>query len=102
MYCSNCGKDIGEQPIFCQFCGSRVAPLPVIGPNLATRRFVRVSTDKKIAGICAGVARYLDIDTSVVRAVWALSVLVCGTGLLAYLVLWIVMPLEAKYPMLPA
>jgi len=28
MYCSNCGKNIGEHPVFCQFCGTRVAPEP--------------------------------------------------------------------------
>ena len=64
--------------------------------------FARFSADKKIAGVCAGVARYLDIDATLVRAVWLLCVLLGGTGLLAYIVLWIVMPLDPEYPMLPA
>jgi phage shock protein PspC (stress-responsive transcriptional regulator) len=37
-----------------------------------------------------------------VRAVWLLCVLLAGGGLLVYLVLWIVMPLDPAYPMLPA
>jgi phage shock protein C len=102
MYCSNCGKNIGEEPVFCQFCGTRVAPAPNFTQPLAKRRFARYSTDKKIAGVCAGVARYFDIDSTLLRAVWLLCVLLGGTGLIAYIVLWIVMPLDPEYPMLPA
>jgi phage shock protein C len=104
MYCSNCGKNIGGGPIFCQFCGTRVAPIPDYlyqqpGPK---RPFARFSADKKIAGVCAGVARYFDLDASLVRAFWVLCVLFGGTGLIAYIVLWIIMPLDPEYPMLPA
>jgi phage shock protein C len=102
MYCSNCGKNIGEQPVFCQFCGTRVAPAPSFTQPLAKRHFARYSADKKIAGVCAGVARYFDIDPTLLRAVWLLCVLLGGSGLIAYIVLWIVMPLDPEYPMLPA
>jgi phage shock protein C len=97
MYCTNCGKDIGEGPTFCQFCGIRVAPLPPI----PKRPFARVRADKKIAGVCAGVARYFDLDPTLVRAIWLLSTLFAGTGLLVYIVLWIVMPLDPENPTLP-
>lgn len=100
MYCSSCGKNIGESPVFCQFCGTRIAPMPTY--SVPKRPFARSSADKKIAGVCAGVARYFDLDTSIVRAVWLLCVLLGGTGFLAYIVLWIVMPLDPEYPMLPA
>jgi phage shock protein C len=103
MYCSNCGKNIGEQPVFCQFCGTRVSqPPPAFQQPLEKRRFARSSGDKKIAGVCAGVARYFDLDSSLVRALWLLCVLLGGCGLIAYVVLWIVMPLDPAYPMLPA
>jgi phage shock protein PspC (stress-responsive transcriptional regulator) len=105
MYCSNCGKEIGEHPAFCQFCGTRVAPVPptyTVPPPGPKRPFARYSGDKKIAGVCGGVARYFDLDSSLVRALWVLCVLLGGTGLLAYIVLWIVMPLNPEYPMLPA
>ncbi len=103
MYCTNCGKNLGEGAVFCQFCGNRVAPAtPTLSQPGIRRRFARFSGDKKIAGVCAGVARYFDLDVSVVRAVWLLCVLLGGTGLLAYFVLWIVMPLDPEYPMLPA
>ncbi len=48
--------------------------------------------EKKIAGVCAGVARYLGVDVTIVRLVWVLFVLLHGFGLLAYLVAWIIMP----------
>jgi phage shock protein C len=102
MYCSSCGKEIGEHPAFCQFCGAAVAPVPTFAAGAAKRPFARYRTDKKIAGVCGGVARYFDLDSTVVRAVWLLCVLVGGCGLLAYLVLWIVMPLDPESPMLPA
>jgi phage shock protein C len=102
MYCSNCGKEIGEQPVFCQFCGTRVVPVPPFAQPMRKRPFARFSADKKIAGVCAGVARYFDLDASLVRALWLLCVLFAGTGLIVYIVLWIVMPLDPEYPMLPA
>lgn len=109
MYCTNCGKNIGDGASFCQFCGTRVAPEPLsYNPAAYTqpgpkRPFARFSADKKIAGVCGGVARYFDIDSSLVRALWLLCVLLGGTGLLAYVILWIVMPLDpVPPPMLPA
>jgi phage shock protein C len=112
MYCSNCGKNIGEHPVFCQFCGTRVAPEPppsFSSPGFSNyvqpgpkRPFARYSADKKIAGVCGGVARYFDLDSSLVRALWLLCVLLGGTGLVAYVVLWIVMPLDPNSSMLPA
>ena len=53
---------------------------------------MRSSTDKKIAGVCAGLADYFDLDPTIVRVIWLLAILFAGTGVLAYLVLWIVLP----------
>jgi len=53
---------------------------------------MRSSTDKKIAGVCAGLADYFDLDPTIVRVVWLLAILFAGTGVLAYVVLWIVLP----------
>jgi phage shock protein C len=54
---------------------------------------MRSSSDKKIGGVCAGVADYFDLDPTIIRVVWLLLILCGGTGLIAYLVLWIVLPL---------
>ncbi|PYU73133.1 MAG: PspC family transcriptional regulator [Acidobacteria bacterium] len=53
---------------------------------------MRSSTDKKIAGVCAGLADYFDLDPTIVRVLWLLAVLCAGTGVLAYVILWIVLP----------
>jgi phage shock protein PspC (stress-responsive transcriptional regulator) len=53
---------------------------------------VRSINDRKIAGVCAGVADYFDLDTILVRVLWAVAVLCAGTGLLLYIILWIVVP----------
>ena len=53
---------------------------------------MRSNTDKKIAGVCAGLADYFDLDPTIVRVVWLLAVLCAGTGLLLYVILWIVLP----------
>jgi phage shock protein C len=56
------------------------------------KRLVRSTTDKMIAGVCAGVAKYFNIDTVLVRILFVLFALAGGPGILAYIILWIVMP----------
>jgi phage shock protein C len=56
--------------------------------------------NKKIGGVCAGFARYADLDVVLVRVLWLVVAFSTGAGFLAYLVAWIVMPsdhgLEAR------
>lgn len=59
---------------------------------MAPRRLVRSTKDRKIAGVCGGVAAYLDIDPTLVRVLWLCAVLFGGFGVLAYILLWIVLP----------
>ena len=49
-------------------------------------------TDKKIAGVCGGVARYFDIDPTVVRLIWVMAFFLYGLGPIAYLVCWFIIP----------
>ena len=58
------------------------------------KKFVRSVSDKKVAGVCAGVAKYFDLDIKIVRIIWLAAILLGGYGLLAYLILWLVMPEE--------
>ena len=58
---------------------------------MAEKKLAR-STNKKLAGVCGGLAEYFGFDASIVRIVWLLCVLLGGFGLLAYLIMWIVMP----------
>ncbi|NMB21707.1 MAG: PspC domain-containing protein [Firmicutes bacterium] len=50
------------------------------------------SREKKVAGVCGGIAEYLDIDPTIVRLIWLILALAYGTGLLAYFICWIVIP----------
>lgn len=50
------------------------------------------SRDKKVAGVCAGIAEYFNIDPTIVRLIWAVFIFAYGTGLLAYFLCWIVIP----------
>ena len=56
------------------------------------KRLVRNVQDKKIAGVCAGLADYFDIDPTLVHALWILFSLLGGSGVLAYIILWVIMP----------
>ena len=47
-----------------------------------------------IAGVCAGLGRYLGIDATVVRLIFVLLALFAAGGLLLYLILWLIMPME--------
>jgi len=53
------------------------------------KRFVRSTNDRKVAGVCAGVADYFDMDPTLVRILWALATLIPGPNVLAYIVIWI-------------
>ncbi|MDR1937688.1 MAG: PspC domain-containing protein [Tannerellaceae bacterium] len=53
------------------------------------------SNDKMIAGVCGGIADYLDWDPTLVRVGYILaSIFTVFSGAIAYLILWIVMPVE--------
>ena len=58
------------------------------------KQLMRSGRDKKIAGVCAGLAKYFNIDPTLVRVLWIISVCALGTGVLAYAVCWFVMPEE--------
>ena len=89
MYCNHCGKANPDDARLCAYCGSSLT-----GGATAQRRLVRPRGDRKIAGVCAGVARYFDWNVTAVRLLWLLLFLFGGTGGLLYLILWIVMPIE--------
>ena len=95
MTCPSCSKDIAVGSKFCYNCGAKQADTPS-GVSPATgghKRLMRSSTDKKIAGVCAGLADYLDMDPVILRVIWLLCIFCAGGGIVAYLILWIVLPL---------
>ncbi len=76
-FCSRCGKATGAPATL------RVSP---------PQRLSRPMLDKKIAGVCAGFARYFGVDVTLMRILWIIAALFTGVGFIAYIVAWIAMP----------
>ena len=55
------------------------------------KKLYRSTTNKTIAGVCAGLAEYLNIDPTIVRVIWALVGL-SGGGVIAYLICALIIP----------
>ena len=60
------------------------------------KKLYRSRTDKKICGVCGGLAKYLNMDVTVVRLLAVLLTLFVGGGLIAYIVAALVMPEEPE------
>lgn len=59
------------------------------------RKLVRIGSEKKIAGVCAGLARHFGMDVSMVRIIYVLLTLLTGSLLFwLYIILWLVLPQE--------
>ena len=58
------------------------------------KRLYKSSTDKKVCGVCGGIANYIDVDPTVIRLIWVIFTLVGGSGLIAYIIAAIIMPDE--------
>ena len=95
MTCQNCHKDIAVGSRFCYNCGAKqpeggVASAPPV--YAAPKRLTRSTNDRKVAGVCAGVADYFDMDPTIIRVLWLLATLIPGPNILAYIILWIAVP----------
>lgn len=56
------------------------------------KRLTKSSYDRKLCGVCGGIAEYFNIDPTIVRLLWVILVLCAGTGILAYIIAAIIMP----------
>ena len=62
------------------------------------KRLFRTRKDSVISGVCGGLGKHLNLDPVILRVLFVLAVIFAGTGLLVYIVLWIVIPLEPENP----
>ena len=70
--------------------------------DAGVRRLTRSTGDRKIAGVCGGLAEYMHVDSTIVRLVWAILTVVPGAivlGVFAYLVAWFIMPESHATPL---
>lgn len=56
------------------------------------KRLCRSNSQRMLAGVCGGVAEYLGWDVTIVRVLWIILTLAGGSGVLLYIILWLVMP----------
>jgi phage shock protein PspC (stress-responsive transcriptional regulator) len=63
-----------------------------------TRQLFRLKKNKMIGGVAVGLAEYFDIDPVLVRALFVITTLAWGIGILSYIVLWIIVPEKQDDP----
>ena len=66
--------------------------------NRTRPRLQRIKPERVLGGVCAGIAYWLGWPVWVLRAIWLGLVLILGTGVLAYLIAWIVIPATDELP----
>ena len=56
------------------------------------KRLYRSSTQKMLGGVCGGLAEYFSVDPTLLRLLWAMTIVFGGAGILAYIIAWIIIP----------
>jgi phage shock protein C len=91
MFCTRCGTECRVDDRFCSRCGARTGAGDEINSG---KRLLLDKRNKKIAGVCAGFARYWEVDVILVRVIWLAVALTAGVGVLAYIAAWMIMPTD--------
>ena len=61
-----------------------------------TKRLYRSRAERKIWGVCGGIAKYFDVDPTLIRLIAVLTLFFAFTGVLVYIILAIIIPLEPR------
>jgi len=56
------------------------------------KKLCRNANDKVIAGVCSGIGEYFDLDPVLIRVIWVVFALAAGSGVIAYLIAWMIIP----------
>ncbi len=60
------------------------------------KKLYKSRTDKKIDGVCGGIAEYFNVDSTLIRLAWILFIALGGSGILAYIIAALVMPVKPE------
>jgi len=63
-----------------------------IKTNRHVKKLYRSKKNRIIAGVCGGIGEYFNIDPTIIRLLWVLFTLLGGSGIIAYIVAWIIIP----------
>lgn len=61
------------------------------------KRLYRSASDRMLLGVCGGIGEYLNVDSTIIRLLWAILVFCGGIGILAYLVAAVIIPGQPDY-----
>jgi phage shock protein C len=61
-----------------------------------TRKLYRSRSDRKLAGVCGGLAQYFNLDATLIRVLFVVLAVLGGSGLVLYLAMWIIVPNEPQ------
>ncbi len=61
------------------------------------KRLYRSRTDRRVAGVCGGIADYLAVDPTLVRIIWAIFALAGGPGIVLYIIMAAIIPEEPQF-----
>jgi phage shock protein C len=97
MFCTNCGLELREQDRFCSQCGKPTGVGAAAAEPGVHKRLTLPLEGKKVLGVCAGFARYFEVDVTLMRIIWLVGSLISGgIGFLGYLIAWLLMPKETS------
>lgn len=92
MFCTRCGIQLEERDYFCSQCGLATGR----GPSpIQQKRLMRSVQNKRLAGVCGGLAESMGADPTIVRLLWiVLSLGLPPAGILGYIIAWMIIPKE--------
>jgi phage shock protein C len=61
------------------------------------RRLYRSGKDRILGGVCGGIGEYLGVDPVIVRLLWVIAALAWGSGIIAYIIAWVIIPRNPKH-----
>jgi phage shock protein PspC (stress-responsive transcriptional regulator) len=86
-HCPYCAEEIRAEAVKCRYCGSYVSNNPL------SHTWYRSRLNRRIAGVCGGLADEFGVSVTILRLAFVLATLISwGLGIVVYLALWVVMP----------